>query len=96
MNVPGILPASGGLSTLTALILAVIQLLLIVAVVAALIFILLGAIKWIVSGGDKQSLAGAKAQITYALIGLTLAFLSIMILRLVSGFFNLNLGTGQP
>jgi len=86
---------TGDLSTLMSFATSLIQLILIIAVVAALLFILIGAVKWIISGGDKQALASAKSAITYAIIGLVLAFISFAILGLFSTFFNINLGTGK-
>ena len=90
---PGIL--RGDLSTLISFATSLIQLILIFSVVAATLFILIGAVKWIISGGDKQALAGAKSTVTYAIIGLVLAFISFAILGLFSTFFNINLGTGK-
>lgn len=86
---PGIL--SGGLDKVIALIQAGIGGLLVVTIVLAFIFLVIGGIKWITSQGDKQGLANAKGTVTYAIIGLVLAFLCYAILRLVSTFFQFDL-----
>ncbi len=85
---------TGGLSVLTGLILAVIQLLLVGAVILAFIFLVIGGIRWITSAGDKQGVAGARGTITYAMVGLVLALLSFLILKTVSSFLGVDLGVG--
>jgi hypothetical protein len=82
----------GGLEKVINLITTSFDLLLVVAVVAAFIFLLIGGVKWIMSGGDKQALASARNTVTYALIGLALAFLSFMILGVFQYFFSFKLG----
>ena len=84
----------GGVNVLVGLIVGIIQLLLVAAFLLAFIFLLIGGIKWIVSQGDKQAVAGAKGTITYAIIGLVLALLSFLILWVFSAFFNIDLGVG--
>jgi hypothetical protein len=67
------------------------------AVLAALLFLLWGAIKWIISGGDKEKVDAARKQIIAAIIGLVLVILSFVILNFIiqfftgSDIFNLNL-----
>ena len=46
-------------------------------IVAAIVFffmLVVGGIKWIMSGGDKASTEGARNQITAALVGLVIVF----------------------
>lgn len=86
---PGIL--SGGLDKVIALIQAGIGGLLVITIILAFIFLVIGGMKWITSQGDKQGLASAKGTVTYAIIGLVLAFLCFGILRFISEFFNLDL-----
>ncbi|MBI4099630.1 hypothetical protein HY440_01340 [Candidatus Microgenomates bacterium] len=62
----------------------------------SLIFLLFGGVRWIVSGGEKESLAKAKSTITYALIGLVLGIGSFLIIGAVSQIFQINLGLGIP
>lgn len=60
-------------------------------VVAAIVFffmLVLGGIKWIMSGGDKAKTEEARNQITSALIGLVIVFAAWAIISLVSTFFG--------
>lgn len=54
-----------------------------VGIIAALVFLILGAIKWIISGGDKEKVAGARGQIIAAIIGLVVLLLAVVILSFV-------------
>ncbi len=50
----------------------------------ALVFIILGGIKYIMSGGDPKQAGAAKQIITYALIGLVLILLAIGIVNTIA------------
>lgn len=65
-----------------------IQAILVVALVLAFIFLVVGGIKWILSGGDKAGTEAAKGTVTAALIGLIIVFLSWMFLNLVLTSFG--------
>ena len=57
-----------------------------------LIFILvIGGIKWILSGGDKAHTEGARNQITAALVGLVIVFSAWAIIQLINTFFGVNI-----
>lgn len=60
-----------------------------VALIIALAFLILGGIKWIMSGGDKEGTGKAKETVTSALIGLAVvigAFILInLLLQLLTG-----------
>jgi len=81
----------GGLTVTSKAIGSAITLMLIVAVVLSLIYIILGGMQWIQSGGDKQKLAKARSHITYAIIGLIVAFVSFLIVNVIGFFFNVKL-----
>lgn len=66
----------------------VISVLLFAVIVASLIFLLVGGIKWITSGGDKEGTAKAKGTVTYAIVGLVLGLLSFLILNFVTGLIS--------
>lgn len=69
-----------------------ISLLLVVGSVIFLFMLIIGAIKWISSGGDKGSLESAKGQITNALIGIVILFAVFAVVSLIGYFFGgLNL-----
>lgn len=60
----------------------------IVAILIALAFLIFGGIKWIISGGDKAGVEGARGMIVGALVGLVIVFLSFFILNIVVQFFT--------
>ncbi len=57
---------------------------------AVLIFFVWGAFDWIVSGGDKEKVAGARKKITNSIIGLVLLALSYFIVGLVGDIVGFN------
>lgn len=52
-----------------------------------------GAIAWIGSGGDKQSLETAKAKLTQALTGLVILFATFAIIKFLEEFFGVGILT---
>jgi cbb3-type cytochrome oxidase subunit 3 len=65
-----------------------------ILVVAGLVFffiLVIGGIKWIMSGGDKAHTEGARNQITAALVGLVIVFSAWAIVELIRVFFGVNL-----
>ncbi len=63
------------------------------AVIAALFFLIVGGIRWITSGGDKEAAIKAKETITAATIGLVVVFSVYAVLRLIGYFFGIDLIT---
>ena len=72
---------TGGLNTVAKVIGNALTILLIVAVILTLIYLILGGMTWIRSGGDKQKIAQARSRITYAIIGLIIMALSLIIVN---------------
>lgn len=72
---------------------AAIRLLLVVAALISFIFLVIGGIKWITSGGDKEGTAKAQSTITAALIGLLIVFAAWAIIRLIQVFFGIEILT---
>ncbi len=70
---------------------AFITLLFVIAVIVALVFLVWGGLKWILSGGDKSAVEGARNTIVAAVVGLIIVFLAYFILNIVLSFF---LGSG--
>lgn len=65
-----------------------------VLVIAALIFffiLVIGGIRWILSGGDKTATEGARSQITAALVGLVIVFAAWAIIQLVNVLFGIDI-----
>lgn len=69
----------------------IIVLLLIIAVVISLFFLIYGGIKWIMSGGDKTAVEGARNHIVAAIVGLVIALLAFFVLNFVGRFFGVDL-----
>ena len=66
----------------------------IVLIVAALLFfamLVIGGIRWIMSGGEKGNVENARKQITNALIGLAIVFVAWAIVRLVAIVFGIDI-----
>jgi len=63
----------------------------VIGVVIFLFFMVLGAIQWIISGGDKAALEGAKGKITNAIIGIVILFSIFAILKIVEDFFGIDI-----
>lgn len=64
-----------------------IQAVFVIAIVVALGYLVYGAIRWIISQGDKTKVADARNHIIAAIIGLVIVFLSYFIINLVIGLF---------
>src|SRR5690554_707349 len=65
-----------------------------VLVVAGIIFLfmlIIGGIRWILSGGDKAQTENARNQITAALIGLVVVFSAWAIATLIGTIFGINI-----
>lgn len=73
----------------------IIVILLITAAILSLLFLVIGGVRWVISGGDKAKLDAARAQIVAAIVGLVITFLAFFILQLILGFFGLSLTTLQ-
>lgn len=69
----------------------VLSLLIGIAVIIALFFLVYGGIKWILSGGDKAGVEGARNMIVAAIVGLVIVFLSFLVLNIVGGLFGISL-----
>lgn len=67
------------------------SLILIVAGLAFFFILVVGGVKWILSGGDKAHTEGARNQITAALVGLVIVFSAWAIAGLINSFFGINI-----
>jgi hypothetical protein len=59
-----------------------------IAGIAVVIYLLIGGIKYITSGGDKNAIASAQQMITHAIIGFVLLVLLFVIVQFVPEFFG--------
>jgi len=67
------------------------SLILVIAALAFFFILVIGGIKWILSGGDKTHTEGARNQITAALVGLVIVFSAWAIVKLIDTFFGINI-----
>ena len=66
----------------------ILTILLILAIMLALFFLVWGAIRWIMSGGDKGKVESARNTILASIVGLVLAFLAFFILGVITFVFT--------
>jgi Type IV secretion system pilin len=65
-------------------------------IIGAIIFffmLLMGAVQWISSGGDKGKLESARGRITSAIIGMVILLGSFAIIKLIETFFGVSILT---
>lgn len=61
----------------------------------ALMYLLLGALSWITSGGNKENVDKAREKIQAALVGIILIFVVLAIVGVIENIFSLGLGITQ-
>ena len=71
-----------------------ISLVLVVAAIVFFFMLVIGGIKWILSGGDKGQTEAARNQITAALVGLVIVFAAWAIATLIGNLFGVTIFTG--
>lgn len=82
-----------GSSFLTSFVAAAILLAMTLGAVIFFVMLLIGAVQWISSGGDKGALESARSRVTNAIIGLVIMFAIWAIVQLIGTFFGLELFT---
>ena len=82
--------ALGGL-TVPGIISAMIRLTVVVAAIVFFFILVIGGIRWILSGGDKANTEAARSQITAALVGLVIVFAAWAIVALINTFFHVDI-----
>lgn len=80
-----------GVSFFQSLVPAIISFGLVVGAVVFMFMLILGAIQWISSGGDKVAVEAARGRVANALIGLVVLFALFAIISVVNILFNINL-----
>lgn len=72
---------------------AAITFIFLAGVVIALFFLLGGGVlRLLLGGGDKISAESARNSIVAAIVGLIILFLSFLLINILLGFFNVNIG----
>lgn len=82
-----------GLGTLTigGMVSGAISLVLLVTALVFFFILVVGGLKWIMSGGDQKAVETARNQITNALIGLAIVFAAFAIISLIGTIFGISL-----
>ena len=89
---PGTLPGvDPSVRSLGDLISNTLQIVFIAAALAVLIYLVIGAFKWITSGGDKDAIGKARGTIVNALIGLAILALAFFITVLFGEIVGINI-----
>lgn len=65
----------------------------VVGVLAFFFIMIIGAIQWITSGGDKAALEGARGKIANAFVGVVILFGLFALLKVLEDFFGINILT---
>ena len=68
-----------------------VKLTLVAAAVIFFFILVIGGIRWIMSGGDKQATESARGQITAALVGLVIVFAAFAIVQLIQTLFGIRI-----
>lgn len=68
----------------------------IVSGLVALLYLLLGALSWITSGGNKENVDKAREKIQSALIGVILVFIVLALVGVIENVLSLGLGITKP
>lgn len=66
---------------------------IIIGVLIFFFILIIGAIQWISSGGDKNALEEAKHKITNAVVGIIILFSIFAILKVIENFFGISILT---
>lgn len=63
----------------------------VIGVVIFLFVVVIGAIQWIASGGDKAAIESAKGKITNAIVGVIVLFSLFAVFIFIENFFGINI-----
>jgi Type IV secretion system pilin len=85
------LQSLNGVSFLQTLLPNMIGLAFVIAAVVFFFMLLIGAIQWIASGGDKGALENARGKISSALVGIIVLFSIFAIIKFVESFFGISI-----
>jgi hypothetical protein len=71
----------------------IVGLLFIIGAIVFFFMLLIGALQWISSGGDKGKLESARGRLTSAIVGIVILLGSFAIIKLIETFFGINILT---
>lgn len=63
----------------------------IIGIIIFLFIMLLGAIQWITSGGDKTAVEGAKGKLTNGVIGIIILLAVFALVKVIGDFFGIDI-----
>lgn len=89
-------PPNGKVPSMETLIGFAVKSLFVVAGLMAFLYLILGGIKWITSGGNKEDVEKARNQIQAAIIGLIIVFGVLAIVSLMERILGVGLGVTGP
>ncbi|GMR03308.1 MAG: hypothetical protein BMS9Abin21_141 [Thermodesulfovibrionia bacterium] len=72
---------------------ALITIAFVIGVIIFFFMLILGAISWITSGGDKAAVEAARSRVTNAIVGIVILLAIYAIVSLVELFFDINITT---
>ena len=86
----------GGLENLSisSIVSGAISLILLVVALVFFFVLIMGGLKWVMSGGDQKNVEAARNQITNALIGLAIVFATFAIMKLIETIFGISILSG--
>lgn len=70
----------------------ILSIVFVVAILLVLFFLIMGAFKWITSGGEKEAVGKARGTIVNALIGLAILALAFVIARVAGSIVGVDFG----
>lgn len=85
IDIDSVEPENSSDATVEGTLQGVINILLFVVGAGAVIMLIIGAIRYVVSAGDQQAVAGAKNTIIYAIVGIVVAVMAFAIVNFVLG-----------
>ncbi|MFC1625588.1 hypothetical protein ACFL1Q_00900 [Patescibacteria group bacterium] len=87
------LSSRGGITFFQKILPNLISLAFIIAVLIFFFVLIIAAIQWISSGGDKTAMESARGRITSALVGIVILLSSFALIKIVEAFFGINILT---
>lgn len=92
-SLQNIFTSSGGVGFFQTLLPNFVTLALIIGAIIFFFMLVIGAIQWISSGGDKAAIEAARGRITQALVGIVVLFSVFAIIKLIEVFFGIHILT---
>jgi hypothetical protein len=80
--------------TVSGIVSGAISLALLVVALVFFFILIMGGLRWVMSGGDQKNVEAARGQITNALIGLAIVFATFAIMKLIETIFGISLLSG--